>query len=491
MILGYGSPQYGSAVELYQGPPAPVGIAVGASGTVYWVNYNTGELLSLAKGASSPTVLLSGLSYPAGVAVDSQGNVYFDQYFAYTVSELPAGSSTPEVLFNASTYVTFLALDQNGNVFVVTGAGCNGQASASGNADSIVEWSKSTGSTSTIFSGQGIGEVYVSSSENVYYATCSGTVEELPAGSSTPQTLISGLSPSTGVAVDAYGDLIFTQYSSGVYALPSGSTTPINLTTAGETHYGLTLDSVGDVFYTDNLGGGIWEIPVSTSTTTTTTTTTSTRNMDSVTVAVSPTSVIGAGNLTVSGAVTAASGSVGGTAATVTVENPNGDNVIVAEAPISGTGSSGTYSLTLTAGGTSSWIGGTYKITATYGTLVNSAPATESTTFVYATGIVTTSTFEVSAPPIQTSVNGSIGIQVGYYNTFSETISGFVWVSALNSEGQTVGIFVGSVIVTPDTTISAFVPTFNLPSGNYTVQIFATTESSIPISPVSTTSLSI
>ena len=259
----YAYSSYGSAVELYQGSPAPVGIAVGRSGTIYWVNYNTGELLSLPEGSSSPTVLLSGLSHPAGVAVDSQGNLYYDQYFVYTVSELAAGSSTPTVLFNAGTYVTFMVLDPQGNLFVVTGPGCNGQTSTISSADSIVKWNRTTGSTSTIFSGMGLGEVYVTASEDVYYTTCSGTVDELPAGSSTPQVLVSGLSPSTGVAVDVSGDVIYTQYSSGVYELPSGSTTSITLATAGETHYGLTLDNSGDVFYTDNLGGGIWEIPLS------------------------------------------------------------------------------------------------------------------------------------------------------------------------------------------------------------------------------------
>ncbi len=247
---------------------------MGPTGTLYWVNSDTGELLSLGQGDSSPTVLLGGLSHPQGVAVDSQGNVYFDQYFAYTVSELPAGSSTPEVLFNAGNYVTFLALDPNGNLFFVTGQGCNDQASPSNISGSILEWDRSTNSTSTLLTAQAVGEIYVSPYDNVYFATCGGNVDELPAGSHDPHVLIGGLSQPTGVAVDAYGDVIYTQDGLGVYELQSGSTTPIMLATAGESYYALTTDHSGDVYYTDDLGGGIWEVPISQSVTVTTTVTT-------------------------------------------------------------------------------------------------------------------------------------------------------------------------------------------------------------------------
>lgn len=184
--------EYGNAAELYHGPTAPVGVAVDGHRTAYRANYDTSRLLSLAKGASSQSVVPGSLNHPSGVAVDSSGDLYYGEYFSYTVSELSLGSSTPKLLFNAGTCFFFISVDSKGNIYVVTGAGCNGQASNANVPDSILRWNRTT-------------------------ARCC-------------------------------------------------------LTTAGSTHYGLTIDDLGDLFYTDNLGGSIWEVPVSTMTQTTSTT---------------------------------------------------------------------------------------------------------------------------------------------------------------------------------------------------------------------------
>lgn len=277
-----GAAQYGSAVRFYQGPTAPVGVAVDASGTVYWTNYDTGQLLFLPVGATSPTVLLSGLSRPAGVVVDSSGDLYFDEQQTGSVSELPAGSSTPTVLFTANL-VTFITVDQSGNVYYVQ-TGCNGQ----GYTNSIMEYVRSSGQMVTILGPIGsvgdnpsYGQVFINSA-GLYFTTCTGDVELLPAGASTPQILISGLQAgptvsSDGVTADAQGDVFFTDYWTSVGMLPAGSTTPVIIATAGGTHYGIALDTAGDVYYTDNLSGTIWEVPVAfTITTTTTITVTST-----------------------------------------------------------------------------------------------------------------------------------------------------------------------------------------------------------------------
>jgi len=261
--IAIAAPQYGSAVSLFKGGTAPVGVAVDSSGIVYWANYDTGQILSLAPGSSSPTTLLSGLNHPSGIAVDQSGNLFYDEYSADTVSELPAGSTTPHVLFNAGTLVFFLTLDSQGDIFVVTGAGCNGQLSNVGEPDSIVEWNKGTASTSTIVSDSGIGGVFVTASNDLYYTTCAGAIKEIPSGSTSASVIINGLSPITGVALDSSGDIFFTQYPSGVYMLAPGSTTPVTIATTAWEHYGLTIDSSGDLYYTDNLGGAIWEIPVS------------------------------------------------------------------------------------------------------------------------------------------------------------------------------------------------------------------------------------
>ena len=256
------APQYGNAISLYNSSPAPVGVAADNSGDVYWVNYDSGQLLFLPKGATSPAILLSGLNHPAGLAIDSSGNLYYDESFSGNVSELAKGSSTPVVLFNAGGYATFLSVDTDGNLYLVSGpATCNGQ---NGGSSVLQKFDRSTQSLSTVLSAtNGLGGVFVAPSGNLYYTTCSGTVDELLNGSSAPKVLVSGLSPSTGVAVDALGNVFYTVYSVGVYMLPTESSSPILLGTAGSTHYGLAIDNAGNLFYSDNLGAGIFEIPLS------------------------------------------------------------------------------------------------------------------------------------------------------------------------------------------------------------------------------------
>ncbi len=272
------APQYGTAFAFYHTdwPIAPVGIAVDANGTVYWANYNTGQLLSslptsptaLCLIYCSPTVVLSGLNHPLGVAVDASGDLYFSEQLAGTVSELLAGSTTPKLLFS-SHLVGFISPDQSGNVFFVPNSGCNGQ----GYTNSIMEYTRSNGQIVTILAANAslgnnpsYGQVFVNSA-GLYFTTCTGKVELLPVGSSTPRTLVSGLQAgpsvsSNGVTADAKGDIFFTDYWNSVGVLPAASSSPTTLATAGHTHYGIALDRQGNVYYTDNLEGTIWKVPV-------------------------------------------------------------------------------------------------------------------------------------------------------------------------------------------------------------------------------------
>jgi hypothetical protein len=65
---------------------------------------------------------------------------------------------------------------------------------------------------------------------------------------------------------------------------------------------------------------------------------------------------------------------------------------------------------------------------------------------------------------------------VSYTNTYSQSILASVWVTVKNSAGQADGVFVGSVEVNPGSIANTFVPTSELPSGNYTPMVFAPTQ---------------
>ena len=690
-------PQYGSAQAIVTGQSEPVGVAVGSNNALYWVNWGSGQLLTLPAGSSTPTVLLSGLSNPQGVGVDAAGNVYVSEYFAGSILELKAGTSAPVVLLSGLSYPNYIYVTPSGNIYFITGQTCG---------TAIEEYDHSTASVSTLLNLTGtsypLGGLSVDGEGDLYYTRCdAGTLNEIPAGSSIPQILTSvphALGDQTtqlvGLAVDSAGDVAFCGYQSSVWVLAEGSSTPSTISSVSSSSCDqLAIDPAGDIYYTDNIGGKIWEVPatqttgpslrssswnylpssgsitcglngvassdvllvmvqsasvqqssmtvtdsaqdaysylsnwdiyhgmgeayaqastsgsvnisvtvsaggaglsifcydiagvlpkVSTSSgygtgggSVSVPTFSTTPNSfvvaeyvnsgpavatfmagpgftltpgtpivsqvasahgntvggefgligssstdcpitnsflggepqgwggvclafapspspaDSVTASVFPRTVSGAGSFTVSGGVLAGSGSASNTAVVVTVVNPAGVIVASTSAAVSATGATGTYSATLVAGGTPSWTGGEYSVSATYGTLNGVPPAVATTSFFYASNAISTGTLTVSSPPVQTSIGGFAGVQVSYTNTYSQSMSAFVWVVVKNSNDQTVGIFVGAMTMNSAQTVAAFVPTFNLASGSYSAAVFATTTSSVAISGTSTVPLSL
>jgi sugar lactone lactonase YvrE len=440
----------------------------------------------MSSGAYSPTIILSGLIHPSAVAIDPQGNLFYSEYSgAQTISELPKGSSTP-VRLATGPFDAFMSVDSNDNLYFVNGDTCDGRTSV------ISEYVHSTGMVVTVLSdanpGYGgtpsgpYGDVYAAPSGDLYLTACDhGTVQVLKAGTSVPQVLVTGLIWPNGIAVDSQGDVFYTEYSSGVYMIPAGSSIPMTISTKGVAHYGLRLDGQRNVYYTDNVGGTIWKIPIASAT----------PLSDMVTVHVSPASVSSGATITASGTVTAGSGSVSNTGITITVKNPGGTDVSIGTATLTGSAATANYTLPIVVGGTSSWIGGNYTVVATYMTALGGTPATATAFFSYLSNFINTATFVVSAPAAQASVGGHAGVQIAYTSTYSQSLSVFVWVIAKNNIGQATGIFVGSATTISGAGVTVFVPTSNLPSGNYNASIFATTASSIAVSQISTVSLSV
>lgn len=250
--------QYGPAQAVVTGQSEPVGLALAGSGTLYWVDFGSGQLMSLAPGSSSPTVLLTDLSEPQGLGVDNAGNLYFTEYTAGTLDELKVGSSAKTILASGLSYPNFLSVTPAGDVYFITGQTC-------GNA--IEKYDHSTGLVSTVLTttagtGNGYGGVYVDAAGDVYFTTCQAqTVDVLQAGSSSPQVLASGIPYANGIVGDSVGDLFIASYYSGIYMLPEGSSTPVEITAQSTAHEMIALDSADDVYYSDNTGGKIWEVP--------------------------------------------------------------------------------------------------------------------------------------------------------------------------------------------------------------------------------------
>jgi DNA-binding beta-propeller fold protein YncE len=103
----------------------PQGVAVDAAGNLYVADVGPNQVLKLAPGSSTPTVLpFTGLNLSlnvlSDVAVDAAGTVYIGDYGNNRVMKLAAGSTTPTVLpFTGLVRPGGVAVDSAGAVYVV------------------------------------------------------------------------------------------------------------------------------------------------------------------------------------------------------------------------------------------------------------------------------------------------------------------------------------------------------------------------------------
>ena len=83
----------------------------------------------------------------------------------------------------------------------------------------------------------------------------------------------------------------------------------------------------------------------------------------------------------------------------------------------------------------------------------------------------------------QTTINGYNGVLVNYTSTYSSPIGAFVYLDLASSAGQTVYWNVGACNFAPGQKAQCFVVIAStVPKGIYSASVFATTNSSIPIS---------
>jgi serine/threonine-protein kinase len=96
---------------------------VDTAGDLYVAHWSstgsTAQVMKLAAGTSTPTVLPFTVDYPGSVAVDAAGTVYVTEHLNSRVLKLAAGSSTPTVLpFTGLNFPWHVAVDNAGSVYV-------------------------------------------------------------------------------------------------------------------------------------------------------------------------------------------------------------------------------------------------------------------------------------------------------------------------------------------------------------------------------------
>jgi len=109
--------------------------------------------------------------------------------------------------------------------------------------------------------------------------------------------------------------------------------------------------------------------------------------------------------------------------------------------------------------------------------LVLIAPSVAQTSPAYFTTTV------VSTGMKQTTLGGFSGVLLNYTNTLSSPLTTLVYMDVLNSVGQVAGVNAATCNFAANQTVSCFIvfPS-SVHSGNYSVQVFATTASGVPVS---------
>jgi hypothetical protein len=247
----------------------PEGVAVDSSGNVY-VSSNTSSQVyketPSGAGYTQSVVPTSGLLEPQGLAVDGSGAVYIADVAHFRVlKEAPTASGYAETIVATFPIVdgsapVGVAVDGSDNVFIDISNGALYKETLT--AGAYVQSTIPTGvSVSSGVALDGSGNVYVMANEDN-----GPIVKETPAGNSYVQSTIpiSHKGVSTAVALDANGDIYFTFIDNGdngqVFRLtpgPKGYTQTTLATSPINQPFSLAVDGSGNIYITDSGYGRI------------------------------------------------------------------------------------------------------------------------------------------------------------------------------------------------------------------------------------------
>jgi sugar lactone lactonase YvrE len=233
------------------GTPAGYGSTVDGAGNIYVVDHANGQVIKLAAGSFTQSTVLAGLSDPTAVAADGAANLYISDTGNHRVVKVPNengtlnGNDMSVVSIAGLSSAAWVATDDSGNLYV----------SDPTNGD-VVSVPPGGGTVETVASGlTNPSGVAVDAGGNVYVAA-NNAVTEYPFGGGTPLPMGSGYNDPSGLAVNAAGTLYVADTGNGriVEVTAGGASQSILPIVQGVDPQGVSLDSAGDVYFTGGSG---------------------------------------------------------------------------------------------------------------------------------------------------------------------------------------------------------------------------------------------
>ena len=229
------------------------GSAIDGAGNVYVADQVNGQVVKIAAGTQTQTVVVSQLSAPTSVALDGAGNLYIAESSGVVLIPNENGTLNPAgmqpVQIAGLGLAQGISVDGNANLYVAD--------SANGN---VVEVAAGGGTPTTIASGLTNPHAVVLDALGNVYVASDNQVTEYPAGGGAPIILGTGFRAPQGVAVDASGTVYVADTGNvQIVKVAPGGQSQSNLTVTGLTApHGITLDASGSVYVSD--GSNVYEV---------------------------------------------------------------------------------------------------------------------------------------------------------------------------------------------------------------------------------------
>jgi len=240
----------------------PNGLAVDAAGNIYVADTYNNQIVKIPLGGGPQVTVGYGFLKPMGVVVDAAGIIYvadsgngaIDKVFfvngKFTTITLASGFNNPVAL----------ALDAAGNVYVA-------EHDTVGGISAVKKIFKATGIIRTVATGFPYIGIAIDPAGNVYAAdngdffNPAPRITEIPADGSKAfytYVTVTGVTGMGGIAVDAAGNIYYTQLSdiidnigAQIYMIPSGGGQIINLHAPCGGATGIAVDAAGYLVTTE------------------------------------------------------------------------------------------------------------------------------------------------------------------------------------------------------------------------------------------------